>query len=269
MTIKAQLAESISLNQLPLFVPKTDWWFEQKFDGHRLLMHVQDSQVTPINRRGNVIKVPAAVQSEFESGLFEGEWVFDGELLSDLYVVFDLLQVPDRIYVSTPYKMRRHMLDLIMPVWQPYAVIQNEVARTVEEKKSLVERVLEFRSEGLMVKQADSPYFPGLRTDTMLKCKFVKTADVVVTIVGRQGKNSVAMAVFDDDGNEVDVGACTVTSRTLSRLNKGDVIEVRYLYATEEHKLFQPAFIGFRTDKAPEECSINQLVQTDKGVVTF
>lgn len=267
--LKAQLAESISLNQLPLFVPKTDWWFEQKFDGHRLLMHVQDSQVTPINRRGNVMQVPSFIQSEFESGLFEGEWVFDGELLSSQYVVFDLLQVPDRIDVTTPYSTRRNMLDLIMPVWHPGSVVQNEVARTIEEKKSLVERVFEFRSEGLILKQTDSPYFPGLRTDTMLKCKFVKTADVVVTIVGRQGKNSVAMAVFDDEGNEVDVGACPVTSRTLSRLNKGDVIEVRYLYATEEHKLFQPAFIGFRTDKGPAECSINQLVYTDKSVVKF
>ena len=40
----------------------------------------------------------------------------------------------------------------------------------------------------------------------------------------------------------------------------GDVVEIRYLYAfPESGVLFQPVYLGLRTDITPDECGTRQL----------
>jgi len=64
----------------------------------------------------------------------------------------------------------------------------------------------------------------------------------------------------------------TNASRKLldAALGRGDkvVCEVRYLYATDDHQLFQPVFVGIRDDKAAKQCLRDQLLQTNRKVVT-
>ena len=45
------------------------------------------------------------------------------------------------------------------------------------------------------------------------------------------------------------------------------VAEVKYLYATDDHQLFQPVFVAIRQDKLAKACLRDQLVRTDRGVV--
>jgi hypothetical protein len=45
------------------------------------------------------------------------------------------------------------------------------------------------------------------------------------------------------------------------------VLEVKYLYATDDNILYQPRVMKRRTDKAATDCLINQLVKTSKQVV--
>jgi hypothetical protein len=42
---------------------------------------------------------------------------------------------------------------------------------------------------------------------------------------------------------------------------------VKYLYATDDHQLFQPVFVNARTDKAAKQCIRAQLVTTSRKVV--
>jgi ATP-dependent DNA ligase len=44
------------------------------------------------------------------------------------------------------------------------------------------------------------------------------------------------------------------------------VAEVQYLYATDDDILFQPVFVQLRDDKDPEECTLDQLVRTNREV---
>ena len=54
-----------------------------------------------------------------------------------------------------------------------------------------------------------------------------------------------------------------------ARLARGDkpVAEVKYLYATKDHQLFQPVFVGVREDKLGNACLRDQLVRTDRTVL--
>ena len=47
------------------------------------------------------------------------------------------------------------------------------------------------------------------------------------------------------------------------------VAEVQYLYATDTYTLFQPVFRMLRDDKAPKECGLDQLVQTDRSILAI
>ena len=82
------------------------------------------------------------------------------------------------------------------------------------------------------------------------------------------------MQVYEN-GKARDVGnvfsGTTNESRAMldAQLAKGRsvVAEVRYLYATDNLNLFQPVFVRARDDKAPKDCSIEQLKRTNKDVV--
>ena len=54
-----------------------------------------------------------------------------------------------------------------------------------------------------------------------------------------------------------------------ARLAAGEkpVAEVRYLYATDDHQLFQPVFVALRADKLGAACLRDQLVRTDRAVL--
>jgi ATP-dependent DNA ligase len=46
----------------------------------------------------------------------------------------------------------------------------------------------------------------------------------------------------------------------------GSVVTVRYLYATADDRLYQAKYPVLRTDKEPKECTMDQLVYTNKAV---
>ena len=117
-----------------------------------------------------------------------------------------------------------------------------------------------------MFRKFDSPYISD-RSANLLKFKFTATADVEVVELRPEGRRSVSMQVYDNDGNPVPVGTVMVTDRMLDVLNPGDVIEVRYMYRGAQGKLYSPAFLRRRTDKPADQCSVDQLKPTDKGVL--
>lgn len=274
--MKPMLAEKIETSQLDQFLSNENWWMEQKFDGHRVIVEVQNGRVTPINKQGNAMVdtlkrplLPIPVLRDFSTDLFDNTWLFDGELLNDSFVVFDLIMVQNSDLKDKPFSTRHNLLNRLAQHWPREAVQIAATAKSYEEKLQLATKVDKAKGEGVMLKHTGGRYQYGERSIYVLKCKYVKTADVVVTTVGRLGKNSVAISVYDDLGNLEDVGACTVQPKMLGLLRVGDVIEVRYLYATDENKLFQPAFIRKRDDKSAGECTLDQLEYTDKSVLSL
>jgi ATP-dependent DNA ligase len=98
----------------------------------------------------------------------------------------------------------------------------------------------------------------------ILKAKFTKTADVVVHEVRPEGRNNCTFRLFNN-GRPVPAGSCSLEARP--NVRPGDVIEVRYLYASDEGLLYQPTMLRIRTDKSPGECTVDQLQYTDRSII--
>lgn len=261
------LAESMNAKQYSKYALDDEWWFEQKIDGVRFLLHIDNGVCEGWNRQGNGIPVHPAIQEAAKT--LNGNWVLDGEWLDRVLYCFDVPYAGDFIRPEYPYELRRTALETIFDsevFAQCPQIVMLPVARNTAEKIDLHRRCRDNHSEGIMSKFKSGTYLEGVRSRHVLKCKFVDTCEVIVAQVGRQGKRSIACAMFDN-GGLIDVGAVTVTEARLKELKIGDVIEVRYLYATKDRRLYQPAFVRIRDDKTPQECTVDQLKIVNKQVL--
>jgi bifunctional non-homologous end joining protein LigD len=145
------------------------------------------------------------------------------------------------------------------------------VARTAKKKQTLHDKLRAAGAEGMVFKHRDAPYTSG-RGTSQRKYKFIKTADVIVL---ENVGNAYRMAVYDGrqlfDIGRVFAGTTNASRKDLdARLARGErpVCEVRYLYATGDHQVFQPVFVSVREDKAANACVRAQLIQAGRGVIT-
>lgn len=268
--IQPMLAESVDPKNIEKLLANPKWRLEQKFDGHRVLMHVENNKPVPYNRKGiRQSSTASTVLNAFTSG-FEGEWVFDGELMVDRneYHIFDLLKAGDFINLNDAYNQRRFVLEQLFECWNtPESVKLVPSYMETEDKRRLYETVKTINGEGLMLKDGTAKYVPGKRVHTMLKCKFYKSADCIVTELWREGKHSVGLAVFDERGRLIPIGACSMSAANMARLQVGSVVEIKYLYLGAGNRLYQPAFLRVRNDRIPESCDMSQMVRVNKEVV--
>ena len=271
MIIKPMQGNGISADELPRYCPDDDWFFEQKVDGHRLLVDIEDHVVTFFNKSGEPVSWAPALRKVFEAR--GGRIVFDGEWdpAKRIYWVFDLPIAGGHVRVTDPYRNRREVLEGMFRAWtdRPANVRLLPCARTPREKADLAGRLLAAGCEGVMVKRASASYcYTGKRTDDIKKAKFTNTVEVVITEVGRKGKASFAVGVYEPGNPEpVIVGAVTMIRGT-SGLKVGDVIEVRYRHASPgDRRLVEPVFLRRRPDKKPAECTIDQLIYPCKEVL--
>lgn len=270
MSFNPQLADTISTDKLPEYLTNPDWWFEQKLDGIRMAASIEGLNVQVWGRNGTLVTKPEAslVRAAFKK--FPGTWTFDGEFVDGEFWIFDMPYGMDVVTPNMPYSKRREALEKFVPILEERPKVRVlPTYRTADEKFKIAEACIADHCEGLIVKRHDAPYHEGKRSPNMLKAKFWESVDVIVIEVAREGKRSVAIAVYSD-GNLIDVGSCTVTDRMLRVLEEGDVIEVKYLYAADPDKprIYQPSFLRIRDDKAPEECTIDQIKYTSKRVLT-
>lgn len=266
--MKPMLCGSMSLCDIDRYVDDDQWVAQQKLDGDRLLVHVLDGKVTALNRHGvpRSNPVPAVVLRQFE--VFPDEWVFDGELLTtgELWL-FDLPFAAGLVVPEQPYGLRAAVLERMFTcgVWEPAACIRLlPTARSAAAKRTLVCQLQERGAEGLVFRHRDGLYRQGRRSELALKAKFVHTVDVVVDRVRPEGRDNCTFRLFRD-GVLVPAGSCSLVGRP--RVRSGDVIEVRYLYASDEGLLYQPVMLRVRHDKTPLECTVDQLRFTDRTVV--
>lgn len=263
------LANNMEFSDIGKFVLNDDWAFEQKLDGERLALVVRDGRVSGLNRRGVNTPVHREIIKTFVGTT--GTWIFDGEWVDDVFWIFDMPMAPQGIEPRTPYSLRRHPMEAIVP---HIAALTRRVQlvpsyTTPESKVAIARAVVENHAEGLMLKRRSAPYIIGKRTDNMLKAKLIKTVDCIVTEVGREGKHSIAVSLYENGVLLPDhgVGSVKVTDEMLHALEVGEVVEVIYLYCTDDRRLYQPRFGRRRPDKNPTDCTTDQLQYTDKTVL--
>ncbi len=267
--LKPQLAEPIQLADIVRYCEDPQWFNQLKVDGHRRLIEVNDRRVTPFNRRGEKTDLPRPITRRLS---LDGDWIFDGELVGDELWLFDLPRAGHLVCPSDPFRKRLDLLESLFEQWgEDPSVRLLPCYRTHADKVDFVRRALLANVEGIIFRRADGMYHSGRRTLDLLKAKFWRDVDCVVTGLGIDGKANMSLGVYDGVHPEpIDIGEVTALAADGARCKIGDVVTVRYLYFgvnQDKPRLYQPNLPKIRTDKSPRECTIDQLVHANKEVV--
>jgi bifunctional non-homologous end joining protein LigD len=228
---------------------------QEKYDGCRIMIRKEGAAINGINRKGLMCGIPSVLVNEVEQ--IPGDVVIDGESIGEAFFAFDVLMLHGSDVRSQPYKDRLFMLAQV--VSRDFGFIKlADTAQATVEKLALLDRMKQEKREGVVFKKLDAPYTPGRPNSggSQFKYKLYATASFVVNRVN--GKRSVSLTLFN--GDKV-VQAGNVTIPPNHQVPKvGAVVEVRYLYAFKESGIiYQPVYLGQRTDIEPGDCSVKQL----------
>jgi bifunctional non-homologous end joining protein LigD len=299
---------------------RAGWLFELKYDGYRLLAGRDGDRTRLRYRNGRDASavfpeiVEALLALPVRSFLLDGEVVVldddarpnfqrlqkrallerarDAELASyehpAVFYAFDLLAVEDHDLRRLPLVRRKELLRRLLPPAGPLRFSDH-----VEERgEKLYESIRELGLEGMVAKDAGSPYV-GRRSSHWVKIRLDRVGDFVVVgwsepQRGRSGFASLHLATFEpvpgeeatlvyagrvgtgfSDAQLLDVRTvldederpdppCEGPLPTGGRnrwVEPRLVVEVRFKERTEQGLLRHPVFLRLRTDKTVEDCA--------------
>lgn len=244
------------------------WIGQRKFDGVRLLVHIDEGKIVPVNRSGTVIPLPTGLKEPFSVFDDASCFAFDGELVNGVMHVFDMPIAGMAVQPTMPYEHRLSVLEQFHARWNPGPNVKLvNTAWGTDDKKKLQAELETSCAEGMMLKKITGTYRSGVRSDDIVKFKFWKSAEVILIETGREGKDNAAMALVAPDRTLVEVGTISALGK---KVEIGDVWEVKFLYVVDRAKprLVQPSLLRKRTDKGLAECTLDQLdnCYTNKAV---
>jgi bifunctional non-homologous end joining protein LigD len=254
-----QLLNPIEDIEIHRFLNDSDYLCQEKFDGKRILIRTFDNEIQGINRTGLAVALPQPLVDAASKSLSSHHFDFliDGELVGDVFVVFDLLQLDNQDLRPDPYFRRLQTLKRVAHLFGPDIVLAETAVGA--QKHGFFNRLKEAGKEGCVFKDQHAPYSSGRPASggTQRKYKFYHTASFLVSACNTQ--RSVSLSLFNQNGHLVPAGNVTIPPN-FSIPAVGKVIEVKYLYAYRESgSIFQPIFLGTRDDIPQSECSITQL----------
>jgi bifunctional non-homologous end joining protein LigD len=201
-----------------------------------------------------------------------------------MYAVFDCLRSHGRDLLRRPLDERRQRLLELVPARKgplmPSRRLPRNGPRALETARAK-------QWEGVIAKLAPSPYEPGMRSRSWLKLKVRGESEFVIggytPPQGSRTELGALLVGLYDQGKlrftgKVGTGYTQETLRDLGEKLKGLradaspfdppprvphavwvrprlVAQIAYAEWTADGKLRQPAFLGLRTDKKPEECT--------------
>ncbi len=253
--IQCQLLNPINEQQLDQFLFNPDYWMQEKLDGRRLLIRKDGDQITGINRLGFPTAVPETIASS--AAKYPRSFLLDGEAVGDIYHAFDLLTIgpEDLRHLSFSVRYLR-MRDVLNAFDHPH--IRDVRVFFPPQSAGWFQQFKNEGKEGVVFKHKDAPYTPGRPNSggSQLKHKFYETASFIVAKVNDQ--RSVSLILFE--GEKVrPAGNVTIPPNHVVPA-PGTVVECRYLYAFKESgRIYQPVYLGARTDIHSQECITAQL----------
>jgi bifunctional non-homologous end joining protein LigD len=253
--MRSQLLNPIAEDEVAKYLNDADWCAQEKFDGKRILIRKAKKSLIASNRNGLACAIPDSLTKQLLG--HPSDFVLDGELIGELYIVYDMLEFDGIKLVDQSYKSR--MLTLYdhfnALMWNRHAghFQLADTAYTASEKKALL-RELKFRGkEGIVFKRADAKWYAGRPASggSAIKCKFWSSCSCVVSKVNKS--RSVELAL-----GGVSVGNVTIPPN-YDIPKAGQVVEVKYLYVKGVGgSLYQPIYLGVRDDVAIEDCTIEK-----------
>lgn len=259
--MQAMLAENWEPKKgLQYYVAHQDFVAEQKLDGHRVLLRVTEDGVFAYNRNGQPSQHQNLAQAALQGvapRLRGREVILDSELLDKKFFAFDLPLFEGLIQPGSPHRDRKEALDHLLSLGVLSSNITSvTTARTAEEKRKLILSCRDQGAEGIVFKDTTKPYVAGRNTN-MLKVKFTKDVDAVVSRTNVDGKTNALLSVFNEEQQLIEIGKASLIGK--EEVQTGDVVEVRYLYISNKDRLVQPHIKRKRHDKTPQECTLSQI----------
>jgi bifunctional non-homologous end joining protein LigD len=299
---------------------KRAWIFEVKWDGYRAIAEVQKKKIRLYSR--NLLpfeaRYPAIVESLRNLG---HEAVLDGEVVVVdergrsrfqllqtyqktgkcrlVYYVFDLLYLDGRDLRSLPLRKRKEVLAKLI-VGMPNIRLSEHIE---EQGTAFFQAAMARGLEGIIAKDAQSPYRSGRRCKEWLKVKVHRQQEAVIGGFteprgSRVGLGALLLGVYDGDdlvyightgGGLDDQGLADLRAR-LEPLAQQEcpfrerpkanapvhwvkstlVCEVTFQEWTEDGRMRHPIFIGLREDKPAREVHreieqpVEQAVRDDR-----
>jgi len=216
------------------FIADPDWGAQQKMNGKRIMVRSSQGVVIASNRRGLACPIPVEVEKDLAK--FEG--TFDGELVGNVYHIFDVLWVGKLEVRGSSYSSRMHSAELAAKELKNVKTVP--LATTEKDKRDLMEHLMATHQEGIVFKRLDAPYEPGRRENVAkaiaVKIKFY--AEVVAYVIGWTDKQSIEVGLRSG-AKIVSVGRVTVPTKYVGQIEEDSIVRVRYLYATSKDQLFQ------------------------------
>lgn len=183
--IRPQLAEThprgVSLNTYDPLV----WYAEQKWDGIRLGIRVEDGIARAWSRLGNIKTLSGGIATDcalLPNGYYDGElivvggksWhVTTGANFNNLrLVLFDVLEILGTDITHLPQSERNTYLEVAVSNIKLRGVNVDLPARRGPSEE-FYDEVRKSEGEGIMVKRNDAPYRPGMRSQAWLKVKAI------------------------------------------------------------------------------------------------
>ena len=254
--ITPQLLNPVAEDEVEALLHSNDWCMQEKFDGRRVLIRKEGNTVTGVNRRGFAIGLPKCVGAEL--GTFSMDFLLDGEAVGERYHVFDLLSLAGEDLRTTSYRTR--LAELIRLIgfgkYDHLLTVLSYIA--AGQKQMFLAEAKAQRKEGVVFKHLEAPYTAGRPSSggTQLKHKFCATLSA--RVVKRNAGRSVELALKGNGGWQ-SCGNVTVPVNHAMPSSE-DIVEVRYLYAfPESGALFQPVYLGPRSDLDLAACTTDQL----------
>jgi bifunctional non-homologous end joining protein LigD len=216
-------------------------------------MIIAGATILGLNKKGQEVPLPNSIVKSNTNIC-----ILDGEIISDKLFVFDMLSANGNSMKDLPYSTRLKFLNTLT-FGKGIEIVKT--AYTKKEKQKLYDELKKRNAEGIVFKKKDSLYQHGRPASggDHLKHKFYKTATFIVRDA-TNGKRSVGLElVSNEDNSRVFMGKVTIPPNH-DVPNKGELVEVRYLYAYKGGAVFQPTYLGKRNDSDLTDATMKQIV---------
>jgi len=243
--IKPQLLNVVDEEMVEKLIASPGYMAQEKKDGERRMIGKVGSTVTGINRKGQEVGLPEPIAAEIRK--FECDLVVDGEQIGEVFWMFDVLECDGEDLRKRPAK-DRYLIAAGLCAVTAWPVQIVEAAFDKVGKRNLFSETKASKGEGVVFKDCSAPYTVGRPNSggPQLKYKFTQSATCLV--IGQNGsKRSVALAMATTNKGMVEVGNVTIPVN-FSVPPVGALAAIRYLYAYPGGSLYQPVYLGERTD---------------------
>ena len=281
-----------------------DWIFEHKYDGYRALANVADGKVELYSRNHNSFnadypEVVAALSKLGHNAILDGEVVAEGpdgrdrfQLLQNRanqhvkvrYYAFDILHLNGYDLSQVPLVNRKSLLKKLVAQLRSRIILYSDYVKG--EGVSFYKKAVRENREGIIAKEAKSPYRYNTRSREWLKIKIHQQQEAVIVGVteprgSREHFGSLLLAVRENNEWRY-IGNCgtgfshdllgelfmkmkpyfTKQSPFKKRIRSASsiqwirphfVCQVKFSEWTSEGILRQPVFLGLRRDKKATE----------------